>query len=240
MKPPEAPGGTDNRDIWQVSHAANYLTNQACTLGARHIENGTLRLQFNREVAYYARSIVNDVAQGRKSPEQGLQEIKNEQNSLLSQSWEVTQKGVGVIAGALQFATGAGICYGSAGMLCLFAGTPLMAHGANNVYENGRNLWEGKSDTQGPVRKGYLEVAKKMGKGKQAGNMAYGSVDLGMSIYSAGRLVLKPDAWRLFRYVRTDYVRAYRSTSVGAFAIDIGADAATTSGMLQEWKNKNE
>lgn len=66
-----------------------------------------LRLQFNREVSYYAKSIFNDVEQGKKSPEQGLKEIKKEQSNLLSQSLEVAQKGVGVIAGALQFAAGA-------------------------------------------------------------------------------------------------------------------------------------
>ena len=42
------------------------------------------------------------------------------------------RKGIGVIAGALQFATGAGICYASVGTLCLLAGIPIMAHGANN------------------------------------------------------------------------------------------------------------
>jgi len=126
-------------DYWMVSNAAANLANQACTLSARHIKDGTLRIQFNREVSYYARGIVNDVAQGKKSPEQGLKAIKDEQNSLLSQSVEIARKGIGAIAGALQFVAGAGICYGSVGALCLFVGAPLMAHGANNTYENGRN-----------------------------------------------------------------------------------------------------
>lgn len=55
-----------------VSAAAEKLGEQACTLGIKHIKNGILRLQFNREVAYYAKSIVNDVSEGKKSPEQGL------------------------------------------------------------------------------------------------------------------------------------------------------------------------
>ncbi|MGE8177638.1 DUF4225 domain-containing protein [Pseudomonas fluorescens] len=218
-------------DLWKVSHAANKLANQACTLGARHIKDGTLRLQFNREVSYYARSIVDDVEQGKKSPEQGLEEIKKEQSNLLSQSLEVAQKGVGAIAGALQFAAGATICYGSAGTLCLFAGAPLMAHGANNTYENGRNLWEGRSDTQGLVRKGYQEVAKMMGAGVFEGDMAYGAVDLGMSAYGVGRLVLKPDAWRLFRYVRTDYVRGYVNASKAALSFEVLSDGTTISSM---------
>ncbi|VVQ21559.1 DUF4225 domain-containing protein [Pseudomonas fluorescens] len=227
-------------DYWAVSKAAGNLANQACTLGARHIKDGTLRIQFTREVSYYAKSIVNDVAQSKKSPEQGLKDIKNEQNSLLSQSLEVAQKGVGAIAGALQFAAGAGICYGSAGMLCLFAGAPLMAHGANNAYENGRNLWEGRSDIQGPVRKGYQEAAKMMGGGVFEGDMAYGSLDLGLSAYGVGRLILKPDAWRLFRYVRTDYVRGYENSSKAALTFEVVSDTATISSMYLEAKSHDQ
>ena len=240
MKPTSESCMPGSCDYWLVSDAARKLGSQASTLGARHIKDGTLRLQFNREVAYYARSIVNDVEQGKKSPEQGLNDLKNEQNSLLSQSLEVAQKGVGAIAGALQFAAGAGICYGSAGMLCLFAGAPLMAHGANNAYENGRNLWEGRSDTQGPVRKGYQEAAKMMGAGAFEGDMAYGSVDLGLSAYGVGRLILKPDAWRLFRYVRTDYVRGYENSSKAALTFEVVSDTATVSSMYLEAKSRDE
>jgi len=227
-------------DYWMVSAAAGKLGNQASTLGVRHIKNGILRLQFNREVAYYAKSIVNDVYQGNKSTEQALKELKDEQNSLISQSLEVAQRGVGVIAGALQFAAGAGICYASVGTLCLFAGAPLMLHGANNAYENGRNLWEKRSNTQGPIRRSYQRVAKLMGGGKLEGNMAYGVIDLGFSVYGVGRLVLKPDSWRLFRYVRADYVRGYENAGKGTLALEAASDTATINSLYQEAKSHDE
>ena len=59
----------DSCDYWMVSAAAGKLGSQASTLGVKHIKDGTLRLQFNREVAYYAKSIVNDVSLGNKSVE---------------------------------------------------------------------------------------------------------------------------------------------------------------------------
>ncbi|MCU1776843.1 DUF4225 domain-containing protein [Pseudomonas sp. 14P_5.3_Bac1] len=223
-------------DFWQVSRAGSILANQACTVSARHIKDGVLRLQFNREVAFFARSIVRDVEQGKKSSVQGMRELESEQKSLLEQARDVAQEGVGVIAGALQFATGAGICYVSFGTLCLVAGAPLIAHGANNVYEGGRNLWEGRSDTQGPLRKGYHEVAKAMGGGEFEGNMAYGGADLLMSAYGAGRLVLKPDSWRLFRYVRTDYQRGYVDASKAALVLDAAADISTINVLYKEYK----
>jgi hypothetical protein len=235
-------GNADNKpnscDFWQVNQAGNILANQACTLGARHIKDGILRLQFNREVAYYARGILHDVEQGKKTPEQGLRELKNEQNSLLSQSLDIAQKGVGAIAGGLQFIAGAGICYGSAGTLCVFLGAPLMAHGANNAYENGRNLWEERSDTQGPVRQGYQNVAKMMGAGEFEGNMAYGGADLLMSAYGVSRLVLKPDAWRLFRYVRSDYQRAYIEASKKALGFGMVSDGVTINSLYLENKRR--
>lgn len=210
----------DSCEYWAVSKAAGNLTSQACTLAARHIKDGALRLQFNREVSYYARGIVNDVAAGRKSADQGLKEIKSEQSSLLSQSWEIAKKGAATVAGGMQFLTGAGICYGSAGTLCLLVGGPMMLHGANNVYEGGRNLLEGRNDTNGPTRKIYQGLAKIAGRSEREGNIAYGSMDISLSVYGLNRLVIRPDAWRLFRYVRTDYVRTYKTMTPKALVLE--------------------
>ena len=76
-----------------------------------------------------------------------------------------------------------------------------------------------------------------MGGGAFEGNMAYGAADLGMSVYGIGRLVLKPDSWRLFRYVRTDYIRAHKNASMPALILDRGADAMTADGMREQWRN---
>ncbi len=82
-------------DFWQVNRAGSILANQACTVSARHIKNGVLRLQFNREVAYYARSIVHDVEQGKKSPEQGLRDLENEQKACLTSQWRSLDRVLG-------------------------------------------------------------------------------------------------------------------------------------------------
>ncbi len=223
-------------ELWVVSQAAGNLTSQACTISARHLQDGITRSIFNRDVAYYARSIVRDVEQGKKTVAQGLVEIKTEQQSLLNQSMEIGRKGIGVVAGALQMATGAGICYASVGTLCLIAGVPLIAHGANNVYEGGRNLVTGQSDTVGPVRGAYQSAAFAMGHGEREANMAYGAVDIGLSVYSAARHVLKPDAWRLFRYIPTDYIRAYKTMTPTTMGIEAYTDFQTIKQMHDEEK----
>ncbi|WP_259645203.1 DUF4225 domain-containing protein [Pseudomonas cichorii] len=230
-----------SHELWKVSEAASLLAGQACTVSARHINDGMLRLQFNREVAYYATSIIRDVERGDKTIEQGMKAIKDEQEGLLSQSYAIFKKSVGTIAGSLQVAGGVGVCYGSIGTLCVVFGLPLIAHGANNVYENGRNLITGRTDTEGPLRKGYQTLSKRVGSSEFEGNMVYGSVDLLLSGYGAGRLILKPDAWRLFRYIRTDHIRAYQNTSLKVFATERGGDVLTIESMYDQWKaHENE
>ena len=227
-------------DYWMISQAAAKLGSQASTLGARHIKDGTLRLQFNREVSYYARGIVNDVSRGNKSAEQGLKELKDEQNSLLIQARDVALRGAGVISGALQFAVGAGICYASVGTLCLFAGAPMMLNGTNNIYENGRDLFENRTDTVGPVRTGYRAISGILGKGNCEADVLYGIIDLSSSAYGIGRMVLKPDSWRLFRYVKTDYIRAYRQASAHGFAFDRFMDIQNVKNMYGTCHPSNE
>lgn len=224
--------------VWEVNSAASKLGSQASTIGARHISDGTLRLQFTREVTHYANAIVRDVENGVKSISEGLKALAEEQRSLLNQSLDVAQKGVGVVAGAAQIYAGGTLCYASLGTLCVAFGVPLMAHGANNVYENGRNLLEGRSDTEGPVRDLYQSAAKVMGKGEREGSVAYGVADLGMSAYGVSRLVLKPDSWRLFRYVREDYVRAYERMSWTAIAVESASNMATLDGVSDQVRSK--
>lgn len=75
-----------------------------------------------------------------------------------------------------------------------------------------------------------------MGGGESEGNMAYGGADLLMSAYGAGRLVLRLDSWRLFRYVRADYQRGYVDASKAALVLDAAADISTINVLYKEYK----
>jgi hypothetical protein len=88
-----------------------------------------LRIQFNREVAYYAREIVWDVEAGRKNTQEGLRAIQEEQANLLGQSTKILQQSVGLAAGALQVISGAAMCAGTLGFAC-GVGVLMTAHGA--------------------------------------------------------------------------------------------------------------
>lgn len=217
----------DTADYWDVSHAAACLTQAACSLSNRHIQDHRRRMQFNREVAYCVKRIAEDVEQGIKSPEQGLWEIDQEYKALYAQSIELAKKSAGAVAGILQIGTGVSICYLSAGTLCVAAGIPMMAFGMNNVYENGRNLIENRNDTRGPVRSGYQMAARALGGSEREGNIAYGATDLSLSFYGMWRLVLKPEAWKLFRYIKSDKVRAVKVMGAGPLVLEVGVDMMT-------------
>ncbi|CAM3461012.1 DUF4225 domain-containing protein [Pseudomonas floridensis] len=158
------PSSSGRHDLWHVSQAATFLAGQACTLSARYISDGTLRLQFNREVAYYARGIVRDVESGKKTVDEGLKAIKEEQENLAHQSLQIGKKSVGILAGTLQVASGAIVCYASAGSLRVLFGVPLMVHGVNNIYENGRNLVEAPFGYRRSFTKGLSRAFKAGGR----------------------------------------------------------------------------
>ncbi|AIL62477.1 DUF4225 domain-containing protein [Pseudomonas alkylphenolica] len=223
-------------DFWEVSHAAAQFTGFACTISARHLQDDQTRMQFNRELAYFARRVVRDVEERRLSPQEGLRELKAEQQSLLSESHRIVTQTLGLIGGTVQVASGAGICYGSVGTLCAPLGAPLIIHGGNNIYENARNLYERSRDVEGPVRKAYQGVAKQLGYSETEGNMAYLTGDLAMSGAGLLRQALKPDAWRLYRYIKTDHERAYKQMSKKALAMELLLDAQSAQQLNAERK----
>ncbi|BFT59999.1 hypothetical protein [Pseudomonas moorei] len=89
-------------DVWDVNGAAKKLIAQAHTLSTRHLPHGIPRMQFNQEVAWYAKRIADDVAQGRKTPEQGIQALLREQRDLLIQAQVVTRKGPHAIVDSIE------------------------------------------------------------------------------------------------------------------------------------------
>lgn len=92
----------NRHDLWDVNSAAGKLVGQARTVSARHLAHGFSRERFNQEVAYYAKRIADDVAQGHKTPEQGIKALTQEQHDLLIQSHAVTREGQAAITAGVK------------------------------------------------------------------------------------------------------------------------------------------
>ncbi|MCW8336157.1 DUF4225 domain-containing protein [Vibrio paucivorans] len=223
---------------------------QAVTLSNRYLSNGGLKMQFVREVDRFEQCLVNDFKSGRKSKETVFKELKKERQNLMDQGAIIAQKGIGFVAGVMQLTAGAGICYYSAAYLCSIGGS-MMAHGMNNMYENGKYFWDGDENATGLVRESYQHAAELLGYSKSHGDIAYYSSDLAMSAYGAlaktttvknasnayqviTKPNLKPMPWtrapkakqfKLFRYSAEDYLRGYQASS----RLSLGAGALSDS-----------
>lgn len=205
-----------DRQLQELHQSAANLTQYACMVSARHIKDGVLRGQFNRDMAYYVRQVLSDVRNGRLRVDDGLLRIQTEHKHMQKSSQDIGKQLAGFVSGGVVALTGAGICYGSAGLACGFAGVPMIAHGTNNMYENGANLWEGGSDIVGPVRTLYQKVSVAVGGTESQGSMAYWLADLGLAGYGVLRPVVRPDAWKLFHRIPADHVPAYKLMGNGA------------------------
>lgn len=203
-------------ELWELHQSAANLTRYACIVSSRYIRDGALRGRFNREMAYYVRQVLEDVRNGRLTVDEGLLTIETEHKHLQKSSHEVGKQVAGLISGGVVAATGVGICYASVGLACGVAGLPMIAHGSNNMYENGRNLWTGRSDVVGPVRGLYQKASVAVGGTENQGSMAYWLADMGLAGYGVFRSVVKPGSWKLFHRIPTDYVPAYKQMGKGA------------------------
>jgi len=222
--------------FWEVNAAASRFISYGCGVSARHLRDRSLRMQFNRELAYYAKRVVEDVYQRRISPEQGLEAIQGEANSLKSQANRILTQVGGMAGGASQFFNGIGSCVRSYGTTCAFHGLPLMAHGGNNFYENARGMYEGRTDVVGPVRKTYQEVALRMGYSEREGNIAYYATDLLISGRALVRKIPKRGAWRLYHYMSTDKERAIMQMGKGALSVEAFTSGLTLKQLIDEYK----
>lgn len=85
----------------------------------------------------------------------------------------------------------------------------------------------------GPGRMMYRSAASTLGYSHSAADMALGGVDLLLSGYGLLKLSLKPEAWRLFRYINTDYIRGWRNMGRTSLMLEDGADVSTLNSIYK-------
>jgi Protein of unknown function (DUF4225) len=137
-------------------------------------------------------------------------------------------KSIGLIGGVLQIVSGGFLVLaGSPTVVGSAVGVMLILHGATNVWENGRSLFFGDDDATGPATYLYGEAANLLGFDRSYGKLAFAGIDLGLSAVALFGTKLVPDAWRLFRYLPSDYEMGFRTMSALELSAEIFPDAAT-------------
>ncbi|MBH1928752.1 DUF4225 domain-containing protein [Serratia rubidaea] len=145
-------------------------------------------------------------------------------------------KEVGFLSGISQVIAGSGACTASAGLACAGFGTPLILHGANNIYENGYYLLFTKEKV-GTVKSAYHFAANTLGYSNNTADKIYGSVDLVLSGYGMARQIVRPDSWRLYRYINSDYIRGWQQMGMAGLALEGISDASTIFGIYKIGNN---
>ncbi|NDK99985.1 DUF4225 domain-containing protein [Photorhabdus bodei] len=166
--------------------------------------------------------------------------VQKEKKEEEDEETNLTLKQIGFVSGGSQIFAGLGVCVASLGAACAGFGVPLLIQGGNNVYENGYYLLLRK-EVSGPVRDVYRDAAKTLGYSGADGDRVYGYVDLALSGYGMARSVVRPGTFRLFRYIKTDYIRGWQVMGRIPLLAEITGDLVTSFGIYSISKGeKNE
>lgn len=229
----------------------NILSN---TLGMRFLSNAQSRQLFLREIDEVIDDVVRDIGINCLSVRGGIERLNREIAYLKEQQSKVYMqkalqyaavekreregrnqlilKQIGFIGGGTQIFSGFGVCAASLGTACIAFGAPLITHGFNNFYESGYYLLF-QREKQGFARQGYHKAAQLLGYNGKNADYAYAGVDLALSSYGLGRLVLREDAFRLFKNINSDFIRGWQTMGKVSLGAEMLTNIATVYGVHQ-------
>lgn len=243
---------------------ARQLSRLAAQLADRHLRNTAVRMDFRDNIQNFIVHQLQTIRTARQDRlcQQSLNNLKQERAFLESQDrqlsmgnakivataqlrqengiWGYVINGVGVVLSGFQIVAGGGILaasIGSGNIIGVAFGGMLALHGLNAFQESISDFFDGKNDRIGDLKQGYIYAVKLPGFDSRTGRLAYSYMDLFLSAYGMSRLIMKPDAWRLFHYLRSDYVRNIKNMSRTDLLIEIASDAMTIKSIHGEHHN---
>lgn len=248
--------------LLQANDAAHYLRMTARRLSSQHLKNLISHINFNNEVDRFIEAQIKGIkkATDERECKLCLYNLQEEKKSLHQQDaalwtgaakivvsaqlvtnhldgWGYVFNAVGVIIGSAQIIAGATIGIASlfsGNLIGTFAGAMIVSHGINNIYESYINISENRSDTEGFLRGGYAATTEFLGFSPTVGRIAYSIADLSLSGYGLARMVLKPDAWRLYRYLPSDFIRNVKTVGAPSLALEALGDAMTLKNIYDQ------
>ncbi|RRZ86998.1 DUF4225 domain-containing protein [Erwinia sp. 198] len=247
-----------------MAHAeANQLLSNANHFSHLYLKDGFNRLRFQDDVKAFVNAQLNLVRSDSTDAQcqECIQNLKKENEYLTIQDrmlragtaavhasvqlvrngdfWGYVINGVGVVLSGLQVIAGVsviGASLASGTIIGTAFGGMLVLHGFNGFQESVENLVYGKTDSVGLLKQGYVATAEFLGFDQRVGQLAYSSMDLALSLYGILRLVQKPEAWRLYYYLNTDYVRGIKEMSRKELFIEVYNDASAIKSISDTYK----
>lgn len=220
-----------------VDQTAEKLMALGCKVSAMHINDGAARLGFLGEIRAFAEEVYQDIENGVISAAEGVEALWDEHEELRNKAGFYLTNGITVAGGVAQTYVGTTTIVMSRG-LALPAGLGYIAHGTNNVYEGATNIYNGPNAKAaiGPTRALYQYMADDA----YEGNMAYGSMDLALSIKGFMYLRRKPNTLQLFRRDPINYDHSYKLMGKMALSFESIVNFVTIKSMITEEKQNNK
>ncbi|MFK8258616.1 DUF4225 domain-containing protein [Erwinia sp. AnSW2-5] len=211
--------------------AASDLHRVAEIVGGKHIRDHFIRARFLGEVKAFANANLHEISNAKSDAQckAAINNIKEESNNISTQgdrltmgqakifltvSMEKYNKELGYTIDAVGLALGAGQFFGSgaivksafdsASVIGKIAGFYVMASGASSTSESLLKLL-GSDSAPNLLRDSYVGIAHFMGFDKKAGLTAYHSMEIITSAYGVFRMSVKPDSWRLYKFIPSDF-----------------------------------
>lgn len=247
-----------------MAHAeANQLLSNANHLSHIYLKDGFNRLQFQDNVKTFVNAQLNVIRSGSTDDQcqECIQNLIKENEYLTIQDrmlragtaavhasvqlvkngdfWGYVINGVGVVLSGMQVIAGVsviGASLASGTIIGSAFGGMLVLHGLNGFQESVENLVYGKTDSVGLLKQGYVATAEFLGFDQRVGQLAYSSMDLALSLYGIVRLIQKPEAWRLYYFLNTDYVRGIKEMSRKELFIEVYNDASAIKSISDTYK----
>ncbi|WP_191923167.1 DUF4225 domain-containing protein [Pantoea agglomerans] len=248
--------------LLQANDAAHYLRMTARRLSSQHLKNLISHINFNNEVDRFIEAQIQGIkkATDERECKLCLSNLQEEKKSLHQQdaalrmgsaklvvSAELVNNhldnlgyfvnGVGLLIGTGQIITGlsiAGVSLFSGNVIGIFAGGMIFLHGINNAYESFQNIRFDRDNTEEFLRSGYVKTAEFLGFSAVTGRIAYSVADLTLSGYGLSRMVLKPDSWRLYRYLPSDFIRNVKTVGAPSLALEALGDSITLKSIYDQ------
>lgn len=250
-----------------LKRESNYLRKIAMKFAYQYISDASVRMMFLNDIEQLIARTELEVSSYCLSLSAGLDNISDEierlelQDKLLrnrsimqyavlesirekeesEKSNKIVLKQVGFVSGAMQAYGGFTSCVGSVGALCGTLGVGMVSQGVNSVIENGYYLLF-REEYNGPVRNGYRATSKALGYGDNEADIFYNTVDLSLSGASLLKPVLKEDVWKLFYYIKSDFVTSWKTMDKIPLMSEVFFDgmAIYSTYDLYEEENKSE
>ncbi|CNG19955.1 DUF4225 domain-containing protein [Yersinia similis] len=217
----------------------NELDQVKNSIASKFIKWSLIKDQFISEVTRYSSDMSAKVNTGEITTETAIKLLDKELSDLRNQDEEMTRKrvkqaviikasvkknndvkrreivsltiaGVGFVTAGLQIVAGVGMVGSVAGTI---PGALLIAHGTNNIIENGYYILYRESYT-GPLKFLYEGVGAQFGLSKSDADVMYTAVDIALSINGIMSYKLTEDAARLYRYVNADLLWGLKSMGI--------------------------